>query len=53
MASKVLKSGENSEVEALARSIMDSQDAEIEKMLAWLRARGLSRDASSGGMGGM
>jgi uncharacterized protein (DUF305 family) len=53
MAAKVLKAGENAEVKNLAQSIVDTQDAEIDKMLAWLAARGLSRKKMPSGGHGM
>lgn len=44
MAAKILKKGANPEIRALAFAIVEAQDKEIDKMLAWLKARDLKRE---------
>lgn len=52
MAAKVLKSGQNAEVKALAKGIVSAQDREISQMEAWLKAREI-KAKPGGGMAGM
>ena len=50
MADKQIKKGKNSAAIDLAKSIKSAQEAEIETMKAWLKARDLSEDGDGGGM---